>query len=28
LYLISGVGIMIVSLSLFIFIMRYQGEKN
>ncbi len=28
LYLISGVGIMIVSLSLFIFIMRYQGEKS
>ena len=27
-YLISGVGIMIVSLSLFIFIMRYQGHKN
>jgi hypothetical protein len=27
-YLISGVGIMIVSLSLFIFIMRYQGYKE
>jgi len=27
-YLIAGVGIMIVSLSLFIFIMRYQGHKN
>lgn len=27
-YLIAGVGIMIVSLSLFIFIMRYQGQKN
>lgn len=27
-YLISGVGIMIISLSLFIFIMRYQGEKS
>lgn len=27
-YLISGVGIMIISLSLFIFIMRYQGHKN
>ncbi len=27
-YLISGVGVMIVSLSLFIFIMRYQKEKN
>ena len=27
-YLISGVGIMILSLSLFIFIMRYQGQKN
>lgn len=27
-YLISGVGIMIVSLSLFIFIMRYQGYRE
>jgi len=27
-YLIAGVGIMIVSLSLFIFIMRYQGQKS
>ena len=27
-YLISGVGVMIVSLSLFIFIMRYQKEKS
>jgi hypothetical protein len=27
-YLIAGVGVMIVSLSLFIFIMRYQKEKN
>jgi len=27
-YLIAGVGIMIVSLSLFIFIMRYQGHKH
>ncbi|MCJ7766086.1 MAG: hypothetical protein MUP09_09140, partial [Thiovulaceae bacterium] len=27
-YLIAGVGIMIVSLSLFIFIMRYQGQKG
>ena len=27
-YLIAGVGIMIVSLSLFIFIMRYQGRKS
>lgn len=27
-YLIAGVGIMIISLSLFIFIMRYQGHKN
>ena len=27
-YLISGVGIMVVSLSLFIFIMRYQGGKG
>jgi len=27
-YLISGIGIMIISLSLFIFIMRYQGHKN
>jgi len=27
-YLIAGVGIMIMSLSLFIFIMRYQGHKN
>lgn len=27
-YLIAGVGIMIISLSLFIFIMRYQGQKN
>lgn len=27
-YLISGVGIMILSLSLFIFIMRYQGHKT
>ncbi len=27
-YLIAGVGIMIVSLSLFIFIMRYQGNKD
>jgi len=27
-YLIAGVGIMIVSLSLFIFIMRYQGHKS
>lgn len=27
-YLIAGVGIMIVSLSLFIFIMRYQGQKD
>ncbi len=27
-YLIAGVGIMILSLSVFIFIMRYQGHKN
>lgn len=27
-YLIAGIGIMIVSLSLFIFIMRYQGQKG
>ncbi len=27
-YLIAGVGIMIVSLSLFIFIMRYQGNRD
>ncbi|QOY53920.1 hypothetical protein HUE87_08435 [Candidatus Sulfurimonas marisnigri] len=27
-YLISGIGIMIISLSIFIFIMRYQGHKN
>ncbi len=27
-YLIAGVGIMIISLSLFIFIMRYQGSKS
>ena len=27
-YLIAGVGIMIVALSLFIFIMRYQGQKG
>lgn len=27
-YLISGIGIMILSLSCFIFIMRYQGRKN
>lgn len=27
-YLISGIGIMIISLSLFIFIMRYQGQKD
>lgn len=27
-YLIAGVGIMIISLSLFIFIMRYQGHKD
>ena len=27
-YLISGVGIMVVALSLFIFIMRYQGQKG
>lgn len=27
-YLISGVGIMIAALSLFIFIMRYQGQKD
>lgn len=27
-YLIAGVGIMIISLSLFIFIMRYPGHKN
>lgn len=27
-YLIAGVGIMIVALSLFIFIMRYQGQKS
>jgi len=27
-YLIAGIGIMIVSLSLFIFIMRYQGSKS
>jgi hypothetical protein len=27
-YLISGVGVMIISLSLFIFIMRYQKEKK
>lgn len=27
-YLIAGVGIMIISLSIFIFIMRYQGHKS
>lgn len=27
-YLIAGVGVMIVSLSIFIFIMRYQGSKE